>query len=113
MGTLEAKIAIAVGAELLKRLFAPENKSQLTEKIVAAKTPDEVKAAVRYELAEIITESIELPAETEALIEELVLACSKEEVEAAIEKPSIQRLIIDGIVGLIQGIAALVFGKKE
>ena len=113
MGPLETKIAIAVGAELLKRLFAPETQSLLTDRIVAAKTKDEVKAAVQEELAKIITESVELPAETEELIEQLVLAGSKEEVEAAIEKPSIQRLIIDGIVGLIQGIASLVFGKKE
>ena len=113
MGTIETKIVVAVAAELIKNLLNSDRESDLADKIIAAKTKEEIKEAVRDELTNMIIETSDMNPEIETLIEELVTANSKNAIEAIVGQPKVQKGIIEGFVGIFTGIVGLIFGKKK
>ena len=108
MTSVFSNILTAVGVKLIYELIkGPESSEEIENKIIAAKSSDEIKEILKEEIARHIADA------DDEVIEGLVKAENTDDIIAVIEKPEVQKGIIDSLTRFLSGLIGLIFGKKN
>ena len=118
MKTLLMKLLISFGFQLLREHIADDSDtSDIEEKLIKAKTKEEVVVIAKEEAIRVIDESVltdvEIPND---IVESLATADSTEEVVEVFESEAGQRTLFDVLGAVITGLGGLlvgIFGKKK
>ena len=118
MKTLLMKLLISFGFQLLREHIADDSDtSDIEEKLIKAKTKEEIVVIAKEEAIRVIDESVledvEIP---DDIIKDLARANSTEEVVEVFESETGQRTLFDILGDVISGLGGLlagIFGKKK
>lgn len=118
MKALLMKLLISFGFQLLREHIADDSDtSDIEEKLINAKTEEEVVVIAKEEAIRVIDETvltdIEIPSD---IVTDLARADSTEEVVEVLESEAGQRTLFDVVGEVISGLGGLfasLFGKKK
>ena len=118
MKTLLMKLLISFGFQLLREHIADDSDtSDIEEKLIKAKTKEEVVVIAKEEairaIDEVVLTDVDIP---EDIVESLAIAGNIEDVVEVLESEAGQRTLFEVIGAVIAGLGGLfagIFGKKN